>query len=362
MYRACIHCCADLGHNEIIEPFPIGRRLAFDSAKGRLWVICPSCGRWNLTPLEERWEAVEDCERRFRGMRLRAQTSNIGLARLSEGLELVRFGSPLRPEFAAWRYGREFTRRRTRFALRATAVGLAVGEVAVAGLYATSFVALPHLAWFLYQLGRDGIRLPSVAELPRGPGRAWTVDCSQTVLLPGADGWRLSVKHHFGRAELAGAEAQRVLTHLLTRVNRSGGSDGLVADAVKQVEVTSTEAFIRQLAEESERSWEVDSARRREYDAELDTRLLRFDNHHVPPPIVRAGLGRLPAPRRLALEMALHEVSERRAIEGELSALEAAWKEAEDIAGIADDLLLPASAQAFLERHRQRAGDSMHRD
>jgi hypothetical protein len=30
VYRACIHCCQDLGQNDVIEPFPIGRRLAFD--------------------------------------------------------------------------------------------------------------------------------------------------------------------------------------------------------------------------------------------------------------------------------------------------------------------------------------------
>ncbi|HEU4752212.1 MAG TPA: hypothetical protein VFU47_03815, partial [Armatimonadota bacterium] len=42
---------------------------------------------------------------------------------------------------------------------------------------------------------------------------------------------------------------------------------------------------------------------------------------------------------QLAVEMALHEESERRALEGELAALEAAWREAEEIAHIADSLL-----------------------
>jgi hypothetical protein len=44
---------------------------------------------------------------------------------------------------------------------------------------------------------------------------------------------------------------------------------------------------------------------------------------------------------RLALEMMSHEESERRALEGELYLLEQAWKEAEEIAGISDDLFLP---------------------
>jgi hypothetical protein len=45
---------------------------------------------------------------------------------------------------------------------------------------------------------------------------------------------------------------------------------------------------------------------------------------------------------RLALEMALHEESERRAMQGELEALAAAWQEAEQIAKIADEMLQPA--------------------
>ncbi|HEX8674632.1 MAG TPA: hypothetical protein VF710_22215, partial [Longimicrobium sp.] len=47
---------------------------------------------------------------------------------------------------------------------------------------------------------------------------------------------------------------------------------------------------------------------------------------------------KLDAPGSLALEMALHEEQERRALEGELHALEAAWREAEEIAAIADGL------------------------
>jgi hypothetical protein len=44
---------------------------------------------------------------------------------------------------------------------------------------------------------------------------------------------------------------------------------------------------------------------------------------------------------RLALEMAAHEETERRALEGELAELEEAWREADEIAAIADALLNP---------------------
>jgi hypothetical protein len=71
-------------------------------------------------------------------------------------------------------------------------------------------------------------------------------------------------------------------------------------------------------------------------------------------------IGRLPGPSRLALEMALHEEQERRALQGELKTLEAAWRQAEEIAAISDNLLLPEGAEEFLEEHRN--GESVHQD
>src|SRR3954471_19626499 len=100
MYSTCLFCHTDLGKNVELEMFPVGRRLAFDSAKGRLWVVCQKCERWNLTPIEERWEAIEECERTFGATKTRVSPDEIGLARISEGLELVQIGKPQRPEFA----------------------------------------------------------------------------------------------------------------------------------------------------------------------------------------------------------------------------------------------------------------------
>ena len=73
MYSTCLFCASSLGTNEAIEAFPVGSHVAFDAARGRLWAICPRCGRWNLAPIEERWEAVEDAERLFTDTRMRAQ-------------------------------------------------------------------------------------------------------------------------------------------------------------------------------------------------------------------------------------------------------------------------------------------------
>ena len=63
-----------------------------------------------------------------------------------------------------------------------------------------------------------------------------------------------------------------------------------------------------------------------------------------------AVLADLPAPVRLAMEMAAHDEVERRALEGELARLEEEWRRAEEIAAIADDLLLPASVDEKLKK------------
>src|SRR5689334_7424381 len=156
MYSTCLFCNRPLGSNESVEHFPVGRRLAFDPAKGRLWVVCPSCERWNLTPLEERWEAIEEAEQLYRGTRLRAATDQIGLARLRDGTELVRIGEPLRPEFAAWRYGDQFGRRRRRQMLVAGAGLTAIGAVVVGGSVAG--VGVGGFGWMIGNFGRRAVR------------------------------------------------------------------------------------------------------------------------------------------------------------------------------------------------------------
>ncbi|MBI3792833.1 MAG: hypothetical protein HY275_18400, partial [Gemmatimonadetes bacterium] len=140
MFTRCIACNADLGANETLEAFPVGRRLAFDAAKGRLWVVCPACKQWNLSPLEERWEAIEAAERLYRDTKKRVTTDEVGLARAGDGIDLVRIGAPQRPEFAAWRYGERFVRRRTKH-LALVAGGIAAGGAVIAGGFAAGVLA-----------------------------------------------------------------------------------------------------------------------------------------------------------------------------------------------------------------------------
>jgi hypothetical protein len=346
VFQHCIHCSQRLGANQVVEHFQVGRKLAFDSERGRLWVICPHCARWNLTPLEERWEAVEACERMFGKQRLRAQTTHIGYVEVPGGLGLVRIGRPLRPEFAAWRYGREFTRRRTRAVATVGVVGFAAAGLALGSVYVGSGILLPHLAALAFNMTRSLVGAPAQFELPRGPGREWKVSGDGTMILPDPEfGWRLSLRHHFGRVEHYGPDARRLLATLLTRLNRSGGHDALVRAAVATVEERPGEALFRHIAESSETIWSIDGAKQREFDRDPS-------QAETKRPVNRAGLSRISHMQRLALEMALNEDTEQRALEGELAELEAAWREAEEIAGIADNLFAVPGAQEFIDRNR----------
>jgi hypothetical protein len=353
MYSTCLFCSSDLGRNQAVEHFPVGRRLAFDAAKGRLWVVCRKCERWNLTPLEERWEAIEECERAFRGTKLRVSTDEIGLARLKEGLELVRIGEPQRPEMAAWRYGDQFGRRRRRQYLIGGGVALLAGTTLVAGpmlglIGAGAISPAWNIGNSLVQVYRakklisvpapDGVTLRTrLADLDRirmGMEEG-TLRLSVPILPQGGTTpwWRYSKVRE--TRVLEGEAAMRAAGALLPLVNRSGGSAADVQRAVGLVEE----------AETPERLF-VDAAKTlaaRSGSGFGDVRR-------------RTSLRRVPIATRLALEMAAHEESERRALEGELYILEEAWRQAEEIAAIADDMFLPASIDADLARLREARG------
>ncbi len=112
MFKHCVFCHASLGSNETLEHFPVSKRVAYDPARGRLWAVCTACSRWNLAPIEERWEALEELDRLVtdRG-RLLAQTDNIAMAKAGD-MDIVRVGRANLSEEAWWRYGRELQARR----------------------------------------------------------------------------------------------------------------------------------------------------------------------------------------------------------------------------------------------------------
>lgn len=327
MYATCLYCSGSLGSNTVVEAFPVGRQLAFDAQAGRLWVVCARCGRWNLTPLEERWEAIEQCERLYRATPTRASTDQIGLAALREGISLVRIGAPTRPELAAWRYGREFAARRRRaWTLAGVTAVAAFGSLALRHVNPALYGAIPMIGllhsvpnyWNLYRM-----TLKPIARLTASDGALVTLrgnDAGNITVEPfdgDAGPWQLNVLHSRGRTVLVGAEAERVLGRVMHHVNMVGDKPSVVDDAVRQlVDAGSSAAFIRQFgAKRGSRPWREET----------------------------------PA-HRIALEMAVHESTERAALDGELAALEASWREAEEIAAIADNLLVPAWIAGRLRR------------
>jgi hypothetical protein len=321
MYATCMFCNKPLGSNEVVETFPVGRRLAFDAARGRLWVVCRKCERWNLSPIEERWEAVETCERLFRGTRIRVSSENIGLARHPEGLELVRIGEPLRPEFAAWRYGDQFGRRRRR------AIVYGVGGVAVVGAVVVGGIATGAIGAGL--LGQSGnfvnlfMNGRTLARVRKADGKVLKLknpDLRRARILwhESTGEWSLSVRKGRVLNRFEGADAERAAGIVVSRINRRGANSAAVQDAVRLLDDRgSPEAVLR-------------TAARQATGKDPGT------------------LAKLDAPMRLAVEMALHEEEERRALAGELWLLDRAWREAEEIAAISDDLLLPEGTDDFL--------------
>ncbi len=337
MYSTCLYCHSALGRNEVLEEFPIGRRLAFDARRGRLWVICRSCRNWNLSPLEQRWEAVEQCERLYRSTTVRVSSDHIGLATLSEGLDLVRIGTPLRPEFAAWRYGGRLRSRRLRITQAGSAATSMVSSTAammvgaVAAMAGVTYTLTGSRKWqqqIVQPLEQVEARLAfdrTLAHVRTPDGELRPLRFSHIARLEIVAGspelpWILRVAHTDGITDFDGAHAVQVASPLLAHLNTRGGSRQQIADATRRItEAGDADQFIRN-------SSGLRATRRRK-------NTIFWDDD--------VGVLGLTGTERLALEIAMNEDAERQAMQGELSALEDAWRDAEEIAAIADSMFDP---------------------
>ena len=337
MYSTCISCGAPLGKNMILEQFPVGGRLAFDVHKGRLWVLCSSCRSWNLAPLEERWEAVEEAERIFERATIGSSTENVALGRVADGTELLRIGQVKRPELAAWRYGDRLLGRwrkhRRQFWMLAGGLA-ALSAVPMMGSLPVWSVLTGWSAVHFLRDRRPLLRTQD-GELVRRS------DAHKVRLLPDdtPEGWHLLLPR--GRKdslELAGGEALRTLRSVLPRINVSGGRPEQVRNSVVEVErLGSPERVLREAA--------------------LELQPMESMGHKYWLPGI-AKRGRIATGHpvvQLALEMAVNEETERRALEGELDLLEREWREAEELAAIADDLLLPPAVRERIHRWKEEA-------
>jgi hypothetical protein len=350
MYSTCLFCNCELGRNEALDDFPVGRRLAFDSRKGRLWVVCRKCERWNLSPLEERWEAIEQAERHYHGTRQRVSTENIGLTRLRDGTELVRIGEPLRPEFAAWRYGDQFGRRRRRQLLLAGG-GLGVlGAALAAGTAAGMSVALfGGLIGKVLNSVVHGSPEKIVARIRTDSAGAVAVrrrHLAETMLVPGVDApLAIDLRFKGGAARFEGREALRVAAAVIPHVNRYGGKAETIQAAVSSLDTAGgVDGYLERLRQSAPSATAV----------EIKSTKLKRTSRQSWSGGYSSGLFGLSPHDRLALEMALHEEAELRALRGELAELERAWRDAEEIAAIADGLLnTPAIDSSFDDLRRK---------
>lgn len=348
MFPACLFCHTSLGRNTVLEHAPAGRRFAFDEARGRLWSLCRSCGRWNLTPPEDRWEIIEECERVFRATRVRFSTDQIGLARAADGTELIRVGKPLRPEFAAWRYGRAFLSRRPVAAARvAGAASLVTAPLVLSALLGplaplTVSALAAGAAWRLARKPALSIRLSDRDEVRLSATQVEHAELIADPVTP--EGWAILVRHledenpirrlgihgHFaGDTVLTGAPARAFAAFALPRLNPTGGSAGEVAEAVKWLEAVGGPAGVLPAFARSRRVRPI-----------LDAN--------------KATLATLHTPARLALEMAVHEEEEQRALRRDLCVLEWAWRREEALASLADRLAVPEPVQDQLQAARRR--------
>lgn len=329
MYTTCAFCAARFDGDGGPSGLGIGRRLAFDEWKGRLWVVCAKCARWNLTPLDDRLERIEALARVARDGRLLASTEQVSLVRWQH-YDLVRVGKPPRIEIAGWRYGermRARSRERAKVVVPLTlaAVGLGIAaNVAAGGSLGVVVWNVGRLADSVY-VGLVGSRRLNLIEPPVCDHCGAVLELKakhmqHARVIPNAHhdlGVLLSCPRcRHEAALLTGPDAQTALRQGLTYLNVRRANRRKADDAARVVDDAGGADRLIQ-----------DIARR-----ELTLRSLRPE-------------------RQLALEMAVDEQAEVRELERQ-------WLDAEEQAEIADGPLSGNDAlDEELRRLKRRAGD-----
>ena len=330
MFRTCAFCNAPFDGDGGPSGLGVGRRLAFDEWRGRLWVVCSKCSRWNLTPLDDRLERIEVVARAARDAgRVAAATEQVALIRW-ERYDFVRVGKPLRVELATWRYGERMrTRQRERMKvvvpLTVVAVGLGIAANVAAGGGLGVFVWNLHRLVDQAYVGIVGNRKVLLAEPPICAHcgslmqlRARHVQHARVVPDSHAEvAVVLSCpKCRREGAHLTGLDAVQVLRQGLTYLNVTRSGRRKAEDAARVVDqVGGPDRLLHDVAR-----------------SELTLRSLRPE-------------------RRLALEMAVDE-------RAEVEELERQWREAEEIAEIADGTLSTSEQlEEEMRRMKRRIGD-----
>ena len=308
------------------RPLDQRTRPAFDPWLGRLWRVCPHCRRWNVVPLEDRWERLEALERaaRDRG-RTVLRTEHLDLVETGK-TQLIRVGRAPRPELAGWRYGDvlpEAVRRGFLTWLRRAILGMPTTPFGYGAGYGHLLVDTGQQERWLASPFLDDaptltaafIHVPLADACPSCGGplalAPWSFQRVRLTGGTGADAPAVMATCGVCGDDVAVAihAARGALRLGLGIVNRRLRQGQLVEDAARTVDRSDgPEGLVVALARE-----------------ELT-------------------LGELTAPDRLALGMALDEQSEAELLEAE-------WREAEELASIIDSELTRVEGfEAFRRR------------
>ena len=292
-------------------------------------MVCPRCSRWNLTPFDDRLERIEAVARAASQGRIAASTQQVALIRW-ERYDLVRVGKPPRVELATWRYGerlrnRQRERMKVVVPLTVAAIGLGIAaNVAAGGGFGVVVWNVHRLAdrFYVWLVGGRKVQLvePPICAHCGTLMQLRARHVQYARIVPDRHAEMAVVlscpKCRQEGAQLTGTDAIQVLRQGLTYMNLDKGGRRRAEDAAREVDqVGGADQLVR------------DIARR-----ELTLRSLR-------------------AERGLALEMAVDE-------RAEVEELERQWKEAEEIADIADGTLgTSTEIENELRRLKNRGGD-----
>ena len=261
---------------------------------------------------------------------------------MGDGTDLIRVGKPLRPEFAAWRYGRGNSSRDGPAAYFAPLGG--AGLLAAPPVLSAMFGPLAPLAvagaaavaaWRLARkpaFRRECLPLRGPAAL-REPGGECAAHFGPHVGRgmgrPGRSPRRRGLSR--GGLCVAGCAA----TWPSSAASRHAPSPHSCCPAS-----ILPEARCSRWPRPCAGSTPLEGRRKH-------SRASRIRGHVRPTlDLNKATFSTMHPAVRLALEMAVHEDEERRLLRGELSALEVAWRREERLAAIADRLAIPGSPAA----------------
>jgi len=327
MYTTCGFCAGGLGGDGGGSNLGVGRRFAYDAWRSRAWVICQRCGRWNLTPFDDREDTIAKLEAMAAAGRIAATSDQVALIRAG-AYDVVRVGRPRRIEYATWRYGERIKareRERLKFIIPATAVaigGMVAFNFAIGGSMAYMVGQIPGMADSLYTWTVGKRKVPGI-EPPV------CARCGMIMVLRAKDLQHARLTHSshedlalllscprckvYG-AQLEGPDAEQALRAGLTFVNLKKGKR------------------IKRKAQEA--AGYVDRHGGPEQFIKVTTR-------------IEKPVSALVGAEALALEMAVDE-------QAELRELERQWRQAEEIANIADGLLVDPRIEHDLEDVRRR--------